>query len=338
MNFQNRLKRRLKAKEFLLFLITAVIALAFFINNEYFLSIGSLQGVMQTMSIVGIMAVGMSLLFIGGGIDLSMTSVSLFSGVICALMIRDGMPWGYAVIITLLAGMLIGSILALFVTKVGIMAFIVTIAMGQILQGINLILTNAQDIPVAVIEGHSFAWGGRTLWIFPIPFVIMLLVMIIYGVILSRTQFGRNIFLVGGNEYAARLAGVNPRRVRAILYVNSAFLSSLSGIVFISRMRSAAPSAAADWQMNAITAAILGGVSFGGGSGSMLGCFIGVAMLNLFTAGLNSIALSAQWTTKASGALLLIALTADYLNERSRQKFLLAKPVHAQPAEVKKGA
>jgi ribose transport system permease protein len=340
MNFQNRLKRLVKAKEFILFLITLAIALAFFFNNVYFLSIGSLRGVMQTMSIVGIMAVGMSFLFIGGGIDLSMTFVSLFSGVICAMMIRDGMPWGFAVVITLAGGMIIGSVLAFFVTKVGIMAFIVTIAMSMVLQGTNLIMTNAQDIPVAVMEGHTFAWGSRMVGPFPIPFVIMSVIMLIYGLILTRTQFGRNIYLVGGNEYAARLAGVNPKKIRAILYINSGFLSSLSGIVAISRMRSAPPTAAADWQMNAIAAAILGGVSFGGGSGSMLGCFIGVAMLNLFTAGLNSIGLAAQWTTMASGALLLIALTADFMNERSRHRFLIANKamVPTEPKTAKKGA
>ena len=333
MTFKQRLIRQLKAKEALLLLITVIIALAFFANNRFFLSLGSLQGIMQVMSVTGIMAIGMSFLFIGGGIDLSMTFVSLFSGVICALMIRGGVPWGIAVVITLSVGVIIGAVNAFFVTKVGIMAFIVTIAMSQILQGVNLILTNAQDIPVAVAEGHTFAWGSNIIWIFPAPFVIMAVLMIIYGTILTQTQFGRNIFLVGGNEYAARLAGVNPKKVRAILYMNAGFLSSLTGVVFISRMRSAAPATAADWQMNAITAAILGGVSFGGGSGSMLGCFIGVAMLNFFTWGLNSIAFPVHWTTMASGALLLIALTADFVNERSRLKALKVKPA-APPSKM----
>jgi len=102
-------------------------------------------------------------------------------------------------------------------------------------------------------------------------------------------------------------------------------------------MRSAAPSAAADWQMNAITASILGGVAFGGGSGSMLGCFIGIAMLNFFTAGLNSIALAAHWTSVASGMLLLLALTVDFMSERSRKKSLRAKIVAPIKAEPQKG-
>ncbi|MCL2401203.1 MAG: ABC transporter permease [Oscillospiraceae bacterium] len=319
-------------------MITLLIALAFFINNRNFLRIDSLQGIMQTMSITGIMAVGMSYLFIGGGIDLSMTFVSLFSGVICAMMIRSGIPWGIAVVLTLLIGAGIGAINAFFVTKIKIMAFISTIAMSMVLQGVNLILTNAQDIAVAVADGHTFAWGSRTIWVFPVPFVIMTLLIVIYGVILTKTQFGRNVYLVGGNEYAARLAGVNPLKVRAILYINAAFLSAMAGIVFTSRMRSAAPSTAADWQMNAITASILGGVAFGGGSGSMLGCFIGIAMLNIFNAGLSSIALAAHWTTMAQGALLLIALAADFVNERSRQKALRVKAEVPSKVTAKEGA
>ena len=322
MSYTQALKQLVKTKEAVLLLITVLIAFAFWLNNNHFLSLMSLQGIMQMMSIVGMMAIGMSFLFIGGGIDLSMTFVCLFSGVMCATMINAGVPWGLAIVFTLMIGAGLGAINAFFVTKVGVMAFVVTIALSQILQGMNLVITNAQNIAVA---SESFAWGGRTIWIFPIPFVMMCVLLTTYGIILTKTQFGRNVFLVGGNESAARLAGVNPRKIRAILFVNASLLSSLAGVVFLSRMRSAVPAAAADWQMHAITASILGGVAFGGGSGSMLGCFIGIAMLNIFTQGLNSIAIAMHWNLMASGGLLVIALTVDFLNERARKNSLKVK-------------
>lgn len=330
MNLTQSFKRILKSKEAVLLLITVVITLAFFINNNNFLRIGSLSGIMQMMSLIGILSIGMSFLFIGGGIDLSMTFVALFSGVMCATMISAGIPWGLAIALTLLIGIFLGAINAFFITKVGIMAFIVTIALSQILQGINLVITNAQDVAIGI---EAFAWGSGTLWVFPIPFVIMTLLIIIYGIVLTKTQFGRNVYLVGGNENAARLAGVNPKKIRAVLYMNAGFLSSLAGVVFTSRMRSASPTAAVDWQMSAITASILGGISFGGGSGSMLGCFIGIAMLNIFTAGINSIGLAAQWNTMASGALLLIALSIDFINEKSKAKALKAKKTTAMNSD-----
>ena len=316
---QQKIMRLIRSKEAVLLLITIVIFVAFTINNDNFRRMGNLQGIMQTMSVTGVMTVGMALLFIGGGIDLSMTFVALFSGVICATMIAMGIPWPLAILITLVLGACLGAINAFFITKVNVMAFIMTIALSQMLQGVNLIITNAQDIAVTV---EGFRWGARMLWIFPIPFVIMTLLIVGFGLILTKTRFGRSIYMVGGNEYAARLAGINPKKVRAILYIIAGTLSSLAGVMFTSRMASAAPAAAADWQMNAVTAAILGGVAFGGGSGSMIGCLIGIAMLNIFNFGLTSIGLATQWITMASGALLLIALTMDFLNERSRKKSL----------------
>jgi len=330
---QQKIMRIIRAKEAVLLLITVVIFVVFSIYNSNFRSLGHLQGVMQTMSVTGIMTVGMALLFIGGGIDLSMTFVALFGGVICATMISAGVPWPLAILITLILGALLGAINAFFITKINVMAFIMTIALSQVIQGVNLIITDAQDIAVTV---EGFRWGARTLWIFPIPFIIMTLLIVGFGVILTKTRFGRSIYLVGGNEYAARLAGINPKKIRAILYIIAGTLSSLAGVVFTSRMASAPPAAAADWQMNAVTAAILGGVAFGGGSGSMIGCLIGIAMLNLFNAGLTFLGLTAQWITMASGALLLIALTMDFLNERSRKKSLGLITTKKKP-KVQKG-
>jgi len=326
------IKRRLRSKEAVLLLVTIIVILAFYINSRTFLSVGSLRGVMQNMSVVGIMAIGVSFLFIGGGIDLSMTFVALFGGVFCALMIQAGVPWGLAMIIALAVGACIGAISAFLVTKVGIMAFVATIAVSSILQGVNLILTNAQNVSIPV---GMFAWGSRTFGIFPFPFIIMVALLLVYGIILNKTQFGRNMFLVGGNDYAARLAGINPKKVRAVLYINSAVLATLGGLVSTSRLRSASPLAAAEWQLDAITASILGGVAFGGGSGSMAGCFIGILMLNFFNFGLSSLGIDAYWETIASGMLLLIALALDFLSERSRQKALLAKSAADREQKVK---
>ncbi len=321
-----RIKHILKSKEMLLVLISIIIIVVFRLVNPNFLSGGSLSGIMQAMSITGIIAVGIGSLLIGGSIDLSASQVLLFGGVFCALLIRWNVPWGIAIIITLIAGAVIGLVNAFLITKLNMMAFIATIAVGNVLSGINLALTNAQNIPVPV---ESFWWGGKMVFgIFPIPFIIMTLLMIIYGLVLSKTQFGRNIYLVGGNMAAARLTGVNPKKVRTILYINSSVLASFAGIVLLSRMQTAAPQSQSDSQMNALTAAILGGIAFTGGAGGMAGCFVGVMLFSFFNSGLNSLAVDAFWSLMASGCLLIIALTVDYLNERSRERNLkIKKPV-----------
>lgn len=324
LNSNARIKRMLKSKEMLLILITIAVILLFYIINRNYLSLGSLQGTMQAMSITGIMAVGVSCLLIGGGIDLGSSMECLFGGVICALMIQSGIPWGFAMIITLAIGALIGLVNAFLISKLGMMPFIATIAVGNVLTGLNLALTNSQNIPVSV---ESFWWASKLLFgIFPIPFVIMIILLVVYGFVLSKTQFGRNVYLVGGNMYAARLAGVNPIKTKAILYINNGVMSVLAGMVLASRMRSATPSSLSDSQMDAITAAILGGIAFTGGAGGMVGCFIGILLLNFFSAGLNMLALESYWSTIASGVLLVIALTVDFINERSREKALKARP------------
>jgi len=316
------IKRVIRKKETILFLVTLVVVMGFYINNRHFLSPDALRGTMNSMVISGIMAVGVALLFIGGGIDLSMMMLCTFGGVICAIFIRDGVPWGFAIILTLMVAACIGAINAFFITRLGIMHFIVTIAISSIIQGVNLFLTNIQNVPITV---ESFYWGSNVLFgIFPYPFVIMVILLLLYGLMLRKTQFGRNIYLVGGNEHAARLAGISIAKVRTILYINASVLAAFSGIVLASMMRSASPSATGDNQMDAITAAMLGGIAFGGGSGGMLGCFIGILMLNFLSSGLTSLALRGHWTTIAQGALLILALTVDFLSERARHNALIA--------------
>ncbi|MDR0838273.1 MAG: ABC transporter permease [Oscillospiraceae bacterium] len=334
MNVQ-AVKRVLKSKKALLLLITVVVIAAFYFVNPNYLSMDSIRGTMQRMSITGIMALGIACLFISGGIDLASSSECLFGGVVCGLLIKSGIPWGWAVAATLAVGGVIGALNAFLALKIGLMPFISTIAISSVLQGINLGVTNAQNIP---IPNPTFAWGSRNLFgILPIPFVIMIVLIIVYEYVLKRTQFGRNMYIVGGNVYAARLSGLNPDRILTVLYINNAVVSTLAGIVLASRMQSASPLSMSDSQMDAITAAILGGIAFYGGGGDMSGCLIGILLLNFFSSGLNMLALESYWTTIASGLLLIIALMFDYLNERAAQRALKVKTTAraAAPGEAK---
>ena len=330
-----KIKHLLRSKEILLLLIVVIVVIVFTIINKNFLSAGSLSGVMQDMSIAGIFTIAMGVVIIGGGIDLSVTRVALFGGVLAAILMRTGVSWVWAMIVTLVAGGCIGMISSLLISKLRIMPFMATVAVLSVLEGFNLYLTNAQNIP---IRDEGFWWGGRTLFgLFPYSFIVMTVLMVIYGLILKKTQFGRNIYLVGGNMAAARLTGVNPMRVRMILYINSGTLSAFAGIVNASRMKTANPQAIPDYMVTSLTAAILGGVAFTGGAGGMTGCFIGVMLLSFFTQGLASLALPAYWTYISTGVLLIIALTVDFFNERAREMRLRAR-TQPLPAAKEEGA
>ena len=324
------LKRIFKTKQIVLVLILIAIILIFYLLNPFYLSTDNLRGVMHAMSITGIMAVGMSCLFIGGGIDLASTTESLFAGVMCALLMRSGVPWPIAAIITLIAGAIMGMAIAGLVTYLRMMPFIATIAVSNVVLGLTRALTNSQNVPIPN-ESFWFLGGANLFRVIPVPFIIMLVLLVIYGLILKNTQFGRNIYLVGGNMFAARLSGLDPMKIKSILYINNAVLSSFAGIIVASRMHSASPSSASDAHMSAITAAILGGVSFAGGAGSMSGCFIGILLLNFFNNGLNILSLESYWQTIAQGVLLIIALAIDFYRERARKRSLKVK------LEIRKG-
>lgn len=328
-------KRIIKSKEMLLVLIAIVVTLVFTFINVNFVSVGSLRGIMQAMSSVGILAVGVSCLFIGGGIDLSGSNVRLFSGVVLAIMMASGIHWVVAAITVLIIGACLGAINAFFVAKLRMMPFIATIAVSNVLLGLNLAITSGQNVPV---PNEEFWWGGYSVFnIFPVPFLIMIVLLLAYGLMLSKTQFGRNIYLVGGNQAAARLAGVNPVRIRSILYINNGIISAFSGVVLTSYMHTATPQSQSDAQMTAITAAILGGIAFTGGAGGMTGCFIGIVLLHVFNQGLNSMALDAYWTIIASGVLLVVALAVDFINEKTRTKALKIKAVPVAGARKEGG-
>jgi ribose transport system permease protein len=290
---------------------------------------------MQSISGIGILAVGITCLFIGGGIDLSGTNLGLFAGVVIALLINAGLHWFPAAIIVIVIGAIIGSINAFMIAKLGMMPFIATIALSNVLLGVNMAITKGQNVPVPHKE---FWWGGNSVFdAIPIPFIILVVLLVAYGLMLTKTQFGRNIYLVGGNQAAARLTGVNPVKTRSILYINNGRMSALAGIVMTSRMQTAAPQSQSDNQMTAITAAILGGVAFTGGVGGMPGCFIGIIILGFFNAGLTSLALDSYWQAIASGLLLIIAMAVDFVNERSRDMALKGKSRAALRAKKEGG-
>ena len=151
----------------------------------------------------------------------------------------------------------------------------------------------------------------------------MIVAFIIFGFILSKTRFGRSIYAIGGNESAARLAGLNPRRIVLLCFVMMGVMCAIGGIVFAARMNSGQPAANVNLEFDAITAVILGGVSFTGGVGTMGGTIIGVFLIQAFNTGLTMVNVPSFWQYVAKGALLLFALTSDYIRKHNRERQLL---------------
>jgi ribose transport system permease protein len=311
----------LKSKTAVMLYVTIVVAVFFGIWNDGFLGLANLKSLMTNMSTTGILCVGITLLLISGEIDLATGAEAAMGGIFVVLLIQAGIPWPIALLLTVIGGILMGCILALLVNKIGLMAFISSISMISVYNGLARILTNSQNIAIDQKYGAYYTLGAGVLFnALPIPFVIMIVLMVVYGFILYATNFGRSIYMCGGNRMAARLCGINRKKITTVLFLNNSAIAALTGALVAARMHNASPIAIQSGATDAITAAVLGGVSFAGGVGNLGGCFIGVTLITFFNSGLTASGLQAYWQIVVQGLLLLVALTVDFFNERSVRK------------------
>ena len=315
------IKRAIRNKNSIMIIVTLVVMIIFGFLNRNFLGFDNIKNIMNSMSFTGTVCVGIALLLISGEVDLAAGAEACFGGIFTALIIGAGAPWPVGVAAAILFGVITGCINAFFVNKINLMGFIATIGIMGIYNGLMRVVTRSQNMP---ISNQSFYKLG-SIAVFnaiPLPFLIMLILMIIYGGILAFTTFGRSIYLVGGNKRAARLCGIDCKRTTTILYINNGALAGLAGAILASRMRSASPLSGDTVALDAITAVVLGGVSFVGGVGDMTGCFFGILLLTAFKAGLTAIGLQSYWQIIAQGALLIVALSVDFISENLRRRAL----------------
>ena len=315
------LKKIVGSKSFTLFVVFIIVLTFFRILSPNFLTYANLRNIMYSTSLAGIIAVGVGCVLISGSPDLSAGAVGCMGGLVCGFCLQANIPWVISVVITLIYGAIAGLINALLVNKIKIPPFIGTLAMTSVWQGLGNLMTNNVNIPITNVKFTNI--GAANFFKLPLPFIIMLVLMLIYGVMLSSTEFGRKIYMIGGNRQAARLAGISPDWMNYILFMNCSTVSALSGAILAARMRTASPLAVQGTQFTAITALVLGGVAFGGGSGSMVGAFIGLLLLHAFNNGLILIGLGSYWQIAAGGVLLVFALTVEFFSEKSRRAKLM---------------
>lgn len=307
----------------LVLLVAIIVVFVLFTSlNPNFLSAQNMINLLIAASLVSMVAVGHTYLIIAGQNDLSPGSLAAFSGVLVGILLARNIPLFPAILITLAGGAAVGIFNAWMVNKIKLEAFIATLVTQSIVRGFAYIICDGKPI---AISNKSFLLLGK-LRILNIPLAVWLMIIsfILFGFILSRTKFGRSVYAIGGSSEAARLAGLNPKRIITICFVLIGVLTSLGGIVFASRMNAGQPAANINLEFDAITAVILGGVSFAGGVGSMGGTVLGVILIQAFNTGLIMVNVPSFWQYVARGGLLLFALTSDYIRKENREKELLA--------------
>ena len=322
MEAKSILKKIVGLKTVPLILVIIILIVFFQLMNQNYLSIENIRGILNAASTVGMISIGMTCLIIGGQIDLSAGAIGCVCGMFVTLISRAGVNWELAFVFGILIGAVLGAINALLVVKLNLKTFIATLAMASALAGLARVLSDSNTLP---IKDHSF-WiiGSATIAGIPVPFIITAILFIIYGVILSKTTFGRKIYMCGGNLHAARLAGIKTNKIHTILFINSGMLAALAGAMLTSRMQSGSPNAVLGNEFSAITVAVLGGIAFTGGAGVMAGCFAALLLINSFNFGLSVIRIPSYWQVVAQGALLIVALSLDFIREKSRIRSLYA--------------
>lgn len=290
--------------------------------NSNFLSWQNMVNLLVAASLVGVVAVGHTYLIIAGQNDLSPGSLAAFCGVLVALLLSWNIPLAIAILITMAAGAVVGVFNAWMVNSIKLEAFIATLVTQAIVRGFAYIICDGK--PIAVSNKNFIKLGTMRILGLPIAVWLMIISFIVFGFILAKTKFGRSVYAIGGSSEAARLAGLNPKKIITICFVLISVLTAMGGIVFAARMNAGQPAANVNLEFDAITAVILGGVSFAGGVGSMGGTVLGVLLIQAFNTGLIMVNVPSFWQYVARGALLLFALTFDYIRKEKRDKELLA--------------
>lgn len=314
------IKKFTRSKSFTLLTVLIAVIILFAVLNKNFLSIDNIRNILIAASLSGTLTVGIGCLLIAGIPDLSAGAVGCMAGLLAAMLMNAGFGWVLSLLIAMAFGAFIGVLNAAFFTKLRMNPFIATLAMASVLSGLCNVITAGQSIAITNVAFQKIGTG----WFLgmPIPFIIMLVLYIAYGLMLKYTNFGRSIYMVGGNRNAARLAGINAQKIYTMLMVNCSMIAALGGTILVGRMYSATPSSVQGAEIDGIIASCLGGISFMGGGGGMLGGFIGLLLLNCFNNGLTVTGLNTYWHVVASGLLLVAALSVDFLNDQLRKKSL----------------
>ena len=304
-------------------LIVAIIAVfALFTSlNKNFLTMQNMTNLLVASSLVGMVAIGHTYLIIAKQNDLSPGSLAAFCGVLGAILLNRNLPIPVAMLVTMCAGAAVGLFNSWMVNQIKIEAFIATLVSQTIIRGFAYIICGGK--PVAIRNQTFNKLGTLRVLALPIPVWVMIICILIFGFILARTRFGRSVYAIGGSAEAARLAGLNPKRIVTTCFIMIGVLTSIGGMLFAARMNAGQPAANVNLEFDAITAVILGGTSFAGGVGSMFGTALGIILIQAFNTGLIMVNVDSFWQYVARGALLLFALTSDYIRETRRQKALL---------------
>ena len=304
-----------------IFLLFMCIVLA--IIEPLFLTTGNIINVLIQISINALLATGITFVILTGGIDLSVSSVAAFSGVLAAFLVKrfclDGSMFSIIIIVIvtcLFSGIIFGGFNGICVSKLNVEPFIASLGTFSIARGFAYIISGGR--PIFSLP-ETFKWIGqyRIGGTFPLLIVLLAIVMGLATFVIKRTPYGRHVLAVGSNEQVAYLCGVNKSQIQRSVYYISSFLAALGGIVLASKLGTGQPNAAEGYELNAIAAVVLGGTSMSGGKGGIGKTLLGVLTIGIINNGMSLLRVNAYWQRVVMGIIIVIAVILDQYRLRT---------------------
>jgi erythritol transport system permease protein len=317
-------------------LVLVLLLVLFSVLAPEFLTANNLSILTKHVAITALMAVGMTFCVLTGGIDLSVGSVAGLAGMVAGYLLTQGLWIGGAahfppvfivVLLSVLVGLLIGVLNGWLVAEAGVAPFIATLGTLYIARGAAMLISNGRTFPdlggMAARGNVGFPAFGEGFWMhIPVPVWMMLALFVIAWGVAMKTPFGRHVYAIGGNERAARLAGIRVSQVKILTYVFSALGAALVGLIIAAQLESAHPATGESFELNAIAAVVLGGTSLMGGRGSVTGSLIGAFVIGVLADGLVMLGVSEFWQMVIKGVVIVVAVGLDQLQARLQARIL----------------
>ena len=325
---QEKVKKIISKYGIYIVLVVMIIAMSFL--SDVFLTSKNLFNVFRQISVIGIISLGVTIVIISKGIDLSSGSVLALAAVVAASFGQKGdwaqkmypgigqMPVIVPLLLALLVGLVCGVINGGLIAKTGIPAFIATLGMMTSARGVALLYTDGRPVST-LTDSYQYFGQGYILKYIPIPVVIYLLMAFVTWVILNHTRFGKNIYAIGGNENAAKVSGINVKWNLIKIYAYAGVLAGLAGLILSARVNTGQPGMGVAYELDAIAATTIGGTSHAGGIGTIGGAVVGALILGVLNNGLNLLGVSAYWQQIIKGLIIVSAVVIDMRRNRTKK-------------------
>ena len=312
------IKRFLHAKETPVFLVIILMCVVLSILTPNFLTKSNILTTLVGLSADGIVAIAMTVILAMGGIDLSVGSVMGLSSMVAAkIAVGYGNIW-LGALAGLLVGILVGIINGLFIAKLKLTPFIMTLAMMSIAKGSSMLLSSGKSVAISKDKAaFMFLGQGYIFGVIPVPLIITVALYVLAWWYLDKTYLGRRVYLSGGNEEAARLSGINTKWTITGTYVFSGVFAAIAGVLMAARLGSGQPSVGSGFEMDVITATVLGGISVNGGKGKVVNVFVGACIMGVLANGMTMLNINQYLQWIINGLVLLFAVTMSNLRKSS---------------------